>query len=37
VSAAALAALCGRSAAERLERALGKEQLGRTLTLVLPQ
>jgi hypothetical protein len=37
VEAAALAALCGRSAAERLERGLGTGQLERPLILVLPQ
>ena len=37
VEAAALAALCGRSAAERLERGLGSAQLERSLILVLPQ
>ena len=37
VTASALAALCGRSAAERLERGLGTAQLERTLILVLPQ
>ena len=37
VKAAALAALCGHSAAERLERGLGPAQLERSLILVLPQ
>ena len=37
VKAAALAALCGRSSSERLERGLGAEQLERPLILVLPQ
>lgn len=37
VSAAALASLCGYSALERLERSLGREQLDRTLLLLLPQ
>ena len=37
VKAAALAALCGRSAAERLERGLDSAQLERSLILVLPQ
>ena len=37
VKAAALAALCGRSASERLERGLGAEQLERPLCLLLPQ
>ena len=37
VKAADLAALCGHSAAERLARALGAEQLARPLCLLLPQ
>ena len=37
VKAAALAALCGHSASERLERGLGSGQLERPLILVLPQ
>lgn len=37
VKASALASLCGRSAAERLERGLGAAQLERSLILVLPQ
>jgi len=37
VKAAELAALCGRSASERLTRALEADQLERHLILVLPQ
>lgn len=37
VSAAALASLCGHSAAERLSRTLGGEQLARTIVLLLPE
>lgn len=37
VKAADLAALCGRSVSERMERGLGAEQLERSFILVLPQ